>query len=110
MSVRCGNFNARISLCLELRKRRRQCIRRQRVNRSIFSVDKHAIDALAGIERRQDLAIDRQLRPVREGDGLFCCRRHPIGLVVENDDAIGKDGKPLSGAAKTSFVKKCTSG
>ena len=26
------------------------------------------------------------------------------------DSAVGKDGKPLSGAAKTSFVKKCTSG
>jgi len=26
------------------------------------------------------------------------------------DGAIGKDGKPLSGAAKTSFVKKCTNG
>ena len=24
--------------------------------------------------------------------------------------AVGKDGKPMSGAAKTSFVKKCTSG
>ena len=24
--------------------------------------------------------------------------------------AVGKDGKPLVGAAKTSFVKKCTSG
>jgi hypothetical protein len=23
------------------------------------------------------------------------------------DSALGKDGKPLSGAAKTSFVKKC---
>jgi len=26
------------------------------------------------------------------------------------DSAVSKDGKPLSGAAKTSFVKKCTSG
>jgi hypothetical protein len=26
------------------------------------------------------------------------------------DSAIGKDGKPLSGAAKTSYVKKCESG
>jgi hypothetical protein len=26
------------------------------------------------------------------------------------DSAVGKDGKPLSGAAKTSFVKKCASG
>ena len=26
------------------------------------------------------------------------------------DSAVGKDGKPLAGAAKTSFVKKCTSG
>ena len=24
--------------------------------------------------------------------------------------AVGKDGRPLAGAAKTSFVKKCTSG
>lgn len=26
------------------------------------------------------------------------------------DSAIGKDGKPLSGAAKTSFVAKCMKG
>ena len=26
------------------------------------------------------------------------------------DSAVSKDSKPLSGAAKTSFVKKCTSG
>jgi hypothetical protein len=26
------------------------------------------------------------------------------------DSAMGKDGKPLSGAAKTSYVKKCESG
>ncbi len=26
------------------------------------------------------------------------------------DSAIGKDGKPLSGAAKASFVKKCMKG
>lgn len=26
------------------------------------------------------------------------------------DNAVSKDGKPLTGAAKTSFVKKCTSG
>lgn len=26
------------------------------------------------------------------------------------DSAVSKEGKPLSGAAKTSFVKKCTSG
>jgi hypothetical protein len=26
------------------------------------------------------------------------------------DSAMGKNGKPLSGAAKTSYVKKCVSG
>jgi len=26
------------------------------------------------------------------------------------DSAMGKDGKPLSGAAKTSYVKKCAAG
>jgi hypothetical protein len=26
------------------------------------------------------------------------------------DSAMGKDGKPLAGAAKTSYVKKCESG
>jgi len=26
------------------------------------------------------------------------------------DSAVGKDGKPLSGAAKTSYVAKCTKG
>ncbi len=26
------------------------------------------------------------------------------------ESAVSKDGKPLSGAAKTSFVKKCTGG
>jgi hypothetical protein len=35
-----------------------------------------------------------------------------IGSAVAQDSceskAVGKDGKPLAGAAKTSFMKKCT--
>jgi len=46
----------------------------------------------------------------RDGKPLAGAAKTSFMKKCCEDSAVSKDGKPLSGAAKTSFVKKCTSG
>ncbi len=46
----------------------------------------------------------------KDGKPLSGAAKTSFIMKCCEESAVGKDGKPLSGAAKTSFVKKCKSG
>ena len=56
------------------------------------------IDLFAGIERLQDLAVDRELHPVGEGGLRGLQRWISSGLVVGDDQPVGKHGHAVDPA------------